>query len=256
MIIKLLKGLGQLAGSKVPLDHDPDRLGYLIVNAGHFAHAYRHLGRRQVRRLRREYGGQTYAEVHPDTLVAFLETLMGIDPLSKSGGKIHLLVETTVRILVFMRDKQGRPFSLYRLVEQVSLPGLVRLYADTTLPKSLRDTLGGYLDSLPGFRDAVIFEERLPVCSYTHHQIPLNVIESVASVLDKPALDWFRRELATVADMLLATDGSENAYRDAAHLIHLNRNYWVMSEEDLLTHLLLRGFKLDRLPLNSTEKVQ
>lgn len=256
MIIKLLKGWGQLVGSEKPPDNDPDRLGYLIVNADHFAHAYRHLGRRQIRRLGRECGGQTYAEVHPETLVVFLETLMGIDPLSKSGSRIHLLVETTVRILVFMRDKQDRPFSLYRLVEQVSLPGLVRLYADTTLPKSLRDTLGGYLDSLPGFRDAVIFEERLPLCTYTHHQIPLNVIESVASVLDKPALDWFRRELAAVADLLLATDGSENAHKDAAHLVHLNRNYWVMSEEDLLTQLLLRGFKLDRLPINNTQKVQ
>ncbi|KPC17366.1 Uncharacterized protein AC499_0568 [Pseudomonas amygdali pv. lachrymans] len=167
-----------------------------------------------------------------------------------------MLVETTVRILVFKRDKQNRPFSLYRLVEQVSLPGLVRLYADPTLPKSLRDTLGGYLDSLPGFRDAVIFEERLPVCSYTHHQIPLNVIESVASVLDKPALDWFRRELAALADLLLATDGPENAYREAAHLVHLNRNYWVMSEDDLLAQLLLRGFEVDHLPLNSTQKVQ
>lgn len=256
MITKLLKGLGQLAGSKKPPDHDPDRLGYLIVNAAHFTHAYRHLGRRQVRRLRKEYERQAYAEVHPEALVVFLEALMDIDPLSKSGGRIHLLVETTVRILVFKRDKQNMPFSLYRLVEQMSLPGLVRLYADTTLPKSLRDTLGGYLDSLPGFRDAVIFEERLPVCSYTHHQIPLNVIESVASVLDKPALDWFRRELAAVADLLLATDGPENAYRDAAHLVHLNRNYWVMSEEDLLTQLLLRGFKLDCLPLNNTQKVQ
>lgn len=256
MITKLLIGLGQIMGSKKPPDHDPDRLGYLIVNAAHFAHAYRHLGRRQIRRLRKEYGRQAYAEVHPETLVVFLEALMGINPTSKSGGKIHLLVETAVRILVFKRDKQSRPFSLYRLVEQMSLPGLVRLYADTTLPKSLRDTLGGYLDSLPGFRDAVIFEERLPVCSYTHHQIPLNVIESVASVLDKPALDWFRRELAAVADLLIATTGSENAYRDAANLVHLNRNYWVMSEEDLLTQLLLRGFKLDRLPLNNTQKVQ
>ena len=257
MTASFLLGLGRFVGlidQDKPFDPDPDRLGHLIVNERHFAQAYQHLGRRQLRRLCKEYGLHAYNHVHPEALVAFLETLMGITSSSKAGEKMHLLLSTVVRILVFQRDKQGKTFSLYRLVEQMSLGYLVKLYNDVTIPKNLRETLGGYLDGLPGFRDAVIFEERLPLACYTHHQIQLKAIQGVAYVLDKRALGWFKRELTSVAEFLKQPGAQRDAHRQASYLVNLNRNYWVMEEDDLISQLVIRGFNVDLLTLNSMNR--
>lgn len=254
MTSNFLRGLGRFVGlidQKKPFDPDPDRLGHLIVNEEHFAQAYQHLGRRQLRKIWKEYGLQTYTQVHPESLVNFLEVLMGVIPTTKSGEKMHLFLETVVRILVFQRDKQGKRFSLYRLVEQMSLPQLIMLYDDTTLPRNLREALGGYLDGLPGFRDARIFEERLPIACYTLHQIQLKGIQGVAYVLDKRALGWFKRELASVAEFLKQPGAQGDAHRQASHLINLNRTYCILDEEDLISQLILRGFKSDLFTLNN-----
>ncbi|MBD8088769.1 hypothetical protein IFT48_02170 [Pseudomonas fluorescens] len=244
MTASFLRGLGRFVGLlHDPRTHDPDhdRLGHLIVNEAYFVQAYQHLGRRQLRKLCKEYGLETYSRVYPEVLTCFLEALMGMDPKSKAAERTRVLLEAVIRILIFQRDKQGSPFSLYRLIHQLSLRCLVKLASDTSVPRNLRDTLNSYLESLPGLRDAMFFNENIPVACYAHHQIQLKAIQGVSYVLDKRALVWFKRELDVASDLARQPDMRDEAYRKARHLIDLNRTYWVMDEEDFLAQLLIRG---------------
>lgn len=245
MSTKILHGLGRFVGlieHNKPVNKEPDRLGYLIVNEEHFVHSYHHLGRRTLRNLIREYGFERYADVHPDALLAFLETIIGISPTSKSGERIRLLLETVIRILIFQRDKQNKVLSLYVLLEQMSLGHLAALVNANSIPKTLREALNVYLDTLPGFRDAMLFEEGIPVACYTYHQVNLKVIQTSTAVLDKRILSWLRKELDAAAELVKDPEKLLKAHRHAQFLVRINRSYQVMNEEDLIAQLLIRGF--------------
>lgn len=245
MSASLIYGLRRLVGSfshVPPGSADLPRIGHLIVDQAYFIKAFDHLGRKSLKSIIRVYDDETYANVHPDTLIAFLEAVMAVDRNTKIGERIHLLLDTVVRIVTQQRDRHHKRLSLYTLMERLSLSGLSRLQGDQLIPKALRDTLKGYLDGLPGYRDAMFFEERLPVSCFTHHQVQLKPIQHASSALGRRSLVWLKRQLDTAGNQVRDPDSLLQAHKTASHLIRLNRRYVLLDEEDLIAQLLLRGF--------------
>jgi intracellular multiplication protein IcmO len=64
------------------------------------------------------------------------------------------LISSLMPALTWKRDNQDIPMSVSTIRDYLSLNNIVRLSRDDALPPDLRDSIRGYLDTLPGYVDA------------------------------------------------------------------------------------------------------
>ena len=65
------------------------------------------------------------------------------------------LVSSIMPALTWKRDHQDRPMSVSTIREYLTLNNVIKLSRDETLPEDIRTGVKGYLDTLPGYMDAV-----------------------------------------------------------------------------------------------------
>ncbi len=63
------------------------------------------------------------------------------------------LISSLMPALTWKRDHQDIPLSVSSIRDYLSLSNIIRLSRDEVLPKDMRDSIKGYLDTLPGFVD-------------------------------------------------------------------------------------------------------
>lgn len=61
------------------------------------------------------------------------------------------LVSSLMPVLTWKRDNQDIPMSVSIIREYLNLDKIIKLSRDESIPSHLRESLGGYLDTLPGF---------------------------------------------------------------------------------------------------------
>lgn len=225
------------------------RHGRIIPCQRHFKRSFHHLGKKNLRQLLSTYGAISCDTVQPHEMLEFIALSLLANTDNAAWRRRLQVVDDVLSAMIFLRTYAGSRFSLRSLNENLSILGITRLADHPQIPRPLHDSLVGYLNSLPEYRNSRLFNEPVPLRAMQVHTEVIGQIRSFLIALSEPSLAWIKDEIKKAEAWIMSgPQGFRYAYQIVNDVREQNLRYHLMTEEDLHYQLSRYEGRLHRLP--------